>query len=120
MMGNLLAMAAQLIPLQTISLKRYTGRTINDTGREVSAFAAAVSIQASVQPVSRSVYEQFGLDFQKDYITVFSTSLITDVGRDVAPDAITYDGKEYQMLSNQGAWMAYNGWNYLLAVRIDR
>lgn len=120
MMGNLLAMASQLIPLQTIQIKRCTGRTLNDVGLEVSSFAVATSIKASVQPVSRAVYEQFGLDFQKDYVTVFSSSLIVDVGRDVAPDVITYDGKEYQMLSNQGAWMEYNGWNYLLAVRIDR
>lgn len=116
---NLLKMAAQVIGLQTIIWKPFVSRTISDVGIDVPVYGADVSVKASVQPLSRSVYEQYGLDLQKNYMTIYTATNMIDVNRDHASDRIIYGGKTYQLPSNQGDWYAVDGWNSYLAVRID-
>lgn len=116
---NLLAIASRVIGLQTITYKQYLSGTINNVGIRVPTYAADVSVKASVQPVPRSVYEQYGLDLQKSYITIFTSTAMVDLKRDYASDRIGYNGGTYQLPSNQGDWHSVDGWNSYLAVKID-
>jgi hypothetical protein len=111
-------MASSIIGLQSVTWKKYVSRTINDVGKYVSVYDAGTTIKASVQPVSRSVYEQNGLDLQKNYINIYTAEPMVDLKRDHSSDRILYNGGTYQLPSNQGDWFAVDGWNAYLAVQI--
>jgi hypothetical protein len=93
-------------------------RTADDIGILTSTYATAVTIKASIQAVNRSVYEANGLDFNKKYVTIFSQTSFTDIDRDISSDKVTYGGETYQLL-NRADWQGYDGWNYIMGVRID-
>jgi len=116
---NLLLMASRVIGLQSITYKRFIKREVNDIGLDVPTYDTGVTVKASVQPLSRSVYEQFGLDLQKNYITIYTAKNMVDLKRDNSSDIITFNGASYQLPSNQGDWFAVDGWNSYLAVKID-
>lgn len=118
MMGNLLAQALTLIPQQEAQYYAFSGRTADDLGILTSTYDYPVSITASIQPVNRSVYELNGLDFNKEYITIFSSTPFLDVGRDVSSDKVVYNGKTYQLMNSMD-WNSYDNWNYIMGVRID-
>lgn len=116
---NLFHLASSVIGLQQAIWKQYTGRTISDVGIETSAYTAGTPISASVQNVSRSVYEQFGLDLQKNYVMVYTDTDMGDLERGISPDLIVWNGGNYQLESNQSDWYMVDGWNGYLAVKID-
>ena len=116
---NIFRIASSAIGLQSVVWKKYTGRTISDVGIETATYDAGTTIQASVQLVSRSVYEQFGLDLQRNYVMVYTASDMGDLERGISPDIITWGGSTYQIESNQSDWYMVDGWNGYLAVKID-
>lgn len=118
MIHNLLAAAATVLPMQAITYYPYASRAINDVGLEIATYGTAVPLKASVQAVSRSTYEQYGLDLQKKYITVFIQKNLIDIDRGVSGDKIAYNGATFQVESETD-WFAVDNWTYLLAVRID-
>ena len=117
-MGNILAQAMSLIPSQSCLYYKYLSRTADDVGILTSVYATAVTIKASIQAVNRSVYEANGLDFNKKYVTIFSQTPFTDIDRDISSDKVTYGSETYQLL-NRADWQGYDGWNYIMGVRID-
>lgn len=113
--SNLLRRAARLIKLQAVDYYQDAGRTANDIGVDVTAYLPAVSIQASVQPVALDDYQQLGLDFGKNYVTLYSQTPLIGVARDVSGDVFTYNSKVYQVRSPTD-WLAQDGWNAVTAV----
>lgn len=114
---NLLNMALSVIARQTITYYRATGRTLNDVGQDITAYASPVSIVGSLQPVPRQLYEQLGLDLQKSYYTFYTSNNIEDVGRDVSGDQFVFNGQRYQVESDND-WYAQDGWKGVLCVLI--
>lgn len=117
--SNLLRMASRVIKFQDITWLQFTGNTTNNVGIKAPAYDGGTTIQASVQPVSRSIKEEYGLDLQKTYITVFSYNDIEDLQRAKAPDRFIYNGNTFQVESNLGDWFVVDGWSPILAVKID-
>lgn len=117
-MMNLMALASSVIPLQDISYLKNTGRSLNDVGLEIPGYATATTLRGSVQAVSRSVYEQNGLDMSKKYVSLFLEKNFIDLDRGVSGDRFIYNGETYQVESETD-WFNYDGWTYLMAVRID-
>jgi hypothetical protein len=116
---NIFKMASMAIGLQTVTWKKFVSRSISDVGIDIPVYDNGTIIKASIQPVSRSVYEQNGLDLQKNYVTIFTSHELIDVQRDHSSDRIIYNGSTFQLLANQGDWFTVDGWNNYLAVRID-
>jgi len=117
-MGNILAQAMTLIPSQSCSYYKFEARTLNDIGLWTSTYEDPIAIKASIQAVNRSVYEANGLDFNKKYVTIFSQTPFTDIDRDISSDKVTYGNETYQLL-NRMDWQGYDGWNYIMGVKID-
>ena len=115
--GNVLNRAFRLIKPQSISYRAFAGRVTNEIGLDVSEYADPVDIQASVQAVPRSTYEQLGLDFQKRYITIYTKAAIADLKRGVSGDMAEFDGKTYQAVSATD-WMGMDGWQSILCVEV--
>ena len=114
---NLLRMASTIILKQPIKYYRALGRILNSIGEDVTQYAPYKTIYGSWQPVPRRLYEQFGLDFQKDYFMLYTSNNVIDVGRDVSGDQVSFRGQRYQCESNN-EWYQLDGWSGILCVHI--
>ncbi len=116
--SNLLNIALRAIRSQTIQYYVYTGRAPDSVGREVATFASPVSILGSFQPVSRAVYQQYGLDVSKNYYMFYVQTNALALERNVSGDQIAFNGQRFQCQSETN-WFAMDGWTGILVVRID-
>ena len=115
--GNLLNSALSVIGKQTFQYRRFSGRSTNAIGLDVSTYDPPVTLQGSVQPVPRTLYQANGLDFQCNYINVYVSRAILDIARDVAGDQIIFQGNTYQCVSRT-PWAGIDGWDAVLAVQV--
>lgn len=118
MIYNVLAMAQTQIPTVDVMYYRFNDRSVDTIGIFTSTYEEPIAIKANVHPVPRSVYQEQGLDLNKEYIQIFTQVQINDLDRDASSDKLIYQGKNYQVY-NEADWVPYNGWNYFKAVRID-
>lgn len=115
--SNLLAMALRVIAPQSVLYSRFVSRTANAAGKYVTTYADPVSLQGSFQAVPRNLYQQFGLDLQKNYNAFYASQNIIDVNRNVSGDQLTYQGRKYQCESIT-PWFFQDGWVGVLVVDI--
>ncbi len=115
--GNILNLALSIIGNQSFQYKAFLARTPNEIGLDVSTYATPVTLNGNVQPVPRQLYQQYGLDFQRNYFTFFVSKNILDVDRDVSGDQIISGGVTFQVISKTD-WYAANGWDSFLAVQV--
>lgn len=116
-LGNLLALAQGVVGVQPVTWERFTGRAENAAGYSVNSYAPAVPIQGTVQPVPQALYQRLGLDFKREYVTLYTVAGVVSVGRDESGDRITHDGKTY-LCESSTDWQAQAGWSSVLAVRV--
>lgn len=114
---NLLNLALSVIQQQTVIYYKFDERTVNDVGQYQSSFENGVEIVGSFQPVPRNLYRTYGLDFQKEYYTFYTSNDLLDLQRDVSGDQIEFMGKRYQCESNND-WFKLDGWKGVLCVNI--
>lgn len=114
---NLLNMAFRVIAQQALVYYHYLGRTQNSVGQDVSQYSEGRKIVGSFQPIQRVLYEQLGLDLQKDYWNFYASSNLQDVARMVAGDQIAFNGNRYQCESDTD-WFQIDGWKGALFVHI--
>lgn len=114
---NLLNIALRVIKEQTIQYYQFDTRTLNSVGQYETVFLEPVNIVGSFQPVPRSLYRTYGLDFQKEYYTFYTSNDLLDLTRDVSGDQIMFMGKRYQCQSNND-WFKLDGWKGVLCVNI--
>jgi hypothetical protein len=115
--ANILSMAMSVIGKSSFSYLAFASRTPNAIGQDVTKYEPPVTLQGSVQPVPRSLYQQYGLDFQRNYLNVYVSKAVLDVERDVSGDMIVFNGNSYQCLSVT-PWVAIDGWNAVLCVQV--
>ena len=115
--GNLLNMALSLIPKQNFAYYANTGRTTQANGQYLAAYASPLSLSGSVQPVPKTLYEMYGLDFAKNYFTFFVSQSVMDIARNYSGDAFVYNGVHYQCVQKTD-WFQYNGWVAILAIQV--
>lgn len=116
--SNILLMALSAIARTPVIYYADLGRNTTPTGRDVTNFAAPVTVTDSqAQPVPRNRYQQLGLDYQKNYLTWYVSQQVVDLERDVSGDQITFQGRRWQCKSNT-AWFGVDGWNEVTCVDI--
>lgn len=115
--SNLLVRASRLIGLATVQYLKDMGRTTNEIGLDVTTYADPIDVRGSLQSVPRSVYQAYGLDFQKNYLMFYTTTDVIDLSRDVSGDQLQYGGKKYQLVSETD-WMQIDGWTGVLCVQV--
>lgn len=116
--SNLLKQAFSLIAQQTFDYYEFVSRTPNAVGQDVTTYAAPVAVLGSVQPVPRNLFQQNGLDFQRNYVNVYLQQGVIDVDRDVSGDQIVFQSNRYQVMSKT-PWFGIDGWDAMLCVQID-
>lgn len=115
--SNLLKRAAKLLKFGQIQYFAASGRTLNAAKQWVPTYAAAKPLSASVQPVNRARYAQFGLDFAKFYVNVWASVEAVDVQRDSSGDRFIHNGDLFKFVDGQD-WFVQDGWAQGLGVRI--
>lgn len=116
--SNILLAALTQITPQELKIYRFAGRTKNTIGQWVTSYAPAETILGSVQAVPRSVYQNIGLDYQKNYMYCFMVGDFSDIKRGESGDQMEYGGKRWQFLS-EADWSNQDGWVYELAVEVE-
>ncbi len=70
--ANILTTALSIIAKQSFSYYQFQSRTPNAIGQDVATYAEPITLTGSVQPVPRTLYQDYGLDFQRNYINVYA------------------------------------------------
>lgn len=117
--SNLLNEALALIGPQPILYFPYVTRTKLANGQWATTYSAGQPIQGSVQPVARTLYSIYGLDFQKNYYMFFIQRNVIDVARNVAGDQFEYQGKNFQSVSKTN-WFGADGWDEILCAQVAK
>lgn len=117
--SNLFKRAARLIKLGPVDYYPAAARSLNAVGQWVPTFTGPQTIQASVQAVPRDTYVRLGLDLQRNYVTVYAAINAIDLERDSSGDRFVFDGRMYQLESNN-SWYIRDGWVEALAVEVAR
>lgn len=107
--SNLLDLALSVISPQQVEYQQFLGRALNENGIEVATYATPITISGSLQPVPRRLYEQYGLNIDKTYYTLYTSGVIQDVTRNVSGDQMIYGGKTFTAES-QNEWTPIDGW----------
>lgn len=114
---NLLNKALTIIAKQQVEYVKFLERNLNDEGIWVPTYLPPAPLLGSFQAVPRRLYQQYGLDLQKNYATFYVSANLTDLRRDVSCDQISYDGKVYAVESAND-WFAMDGWEGVLCVEV--
>lgn len=115
--SNLLNTALRVIGNQTFTYTPYVSRSTTANGMYLSTYGDSQQLTGSVHPVPRKLYDDLGLDFQKNYVKVHVSANLIDIARDVSGDKIVFNGVNYQVESRT-PWFSIDGWNSLLCVQV--
>lgn len=115
--SNLLAMALKVISPSTFLLFPSPSRALNSIGMYVSSYSPPLTLSGSVQAVNRNVYQQLGLDLQKNYIEIWVSADANDIARGRSGDKVVWQGYEYQLVTEVN-WRKIDGWISVMAVEV--
>lgn len=130
--SNILKTALSVIGSQTVNWLQFVSQSEGPTGLSTAMYATSQTIKlGSLQPVPRSRYEAYGLDWQKSYVTWFvpnvnalSITRNPDQSGDVIEWPVNNDGslitgksRRYQLVGDT-PWTYVDGWTYVLGVDI--
>jgi hypothetical protein len=116
-LGNLLNKALTLIPKQSFQYFANTGRILQPNGQYLAIYASPRALTGSVQPVPKTLYEKYGLEFNLNYFTFFVSRNAMDVTRNLSGDAFFYND-DYFQCEQKTDWFAYDGWVSILAIQV--
>lgn len=115
--SNLYLMARRLIGGGVVRYQYYVSRELNAAKQWVSTYAAAFDMDVSIQAVDRNSYVEYGLDFQKNYVRIYTNDNVVDIERDSSGDRFWWNGRFYQ-LESQNPWFQIDGWSSALGVDV--
>lgn len=102
---------------KTFQFLKYKGAAIDPMGRDVPEFEDPVTLTGSIQPVSNKMYEQLGLDLNKNYKVIYSPALMQSIAENLQPDRIVFENRTYEITENKD-WYSSNGWTKVIAVEL--
>lgn len=115
--NNLLNRALRLIPPETFQHVRFNGDTLNDFGVSVPNYSEPITLKGSVQVPELVLYQQLGLELEKNYRIFYGAQLVQGNETQRQPDRFIYKSKTYEVVKNT-PWFEYDGWCGVLAVEI--
>lgn len=96
---------------------KFKGSTLDEFGRDIPEYFTPVTYTGSIQAVPNKMYEQLGLELDKNYKTVFCPQLMQSLAEQTQSDIIVYDNKKFQIIENKN-WFNQNGYTKILMVEI--
>lgn len=117
--SNILNLALTAIAPAPFVYRAYNGRNKNGVGLYVPLYAEPVTLKGSIQAVNKQVYQNLGLDYTKNYVSVFVSADLIDLGRNQSGSIIEWQGKAWQ-LTSETDWFKIDGWVKVLAVEVPQ
>lgn len=102
---------------KTFEFYKFKGSTLDEFGRDIPEYFTPVVYTGSIQAVPNKLYEQLGLELDKNYKTVFCPQLMQSLAEQTQSDIIVYDNKKFQIIENKN-WFNQNGYTKILMVEI--
>jgi hypothetical protein len=115
--SGILNAALSVIASQPFQYFPFATRTVQSNGQYRSTYFAPQTVRGSVQAVPRNLFQEYGLDFQRNYFKFFISKRIMDVSRDTSGDMFVFECKNFQVLSIT-PWHGIDGWVEVLAVQV--
>lgn len=116
--SNLLNLALSVIAPQQFQYYAFVSRALQKIGQYIATYAAPVGLRGSVQPVPRQLYQQYGLDFTKNYFVFYVSQSAIDIERDVSGDLMNFAGNTYQCVQKTD-WFVQDGWIGIICAQIQ-
>lgn len=120
--SNLLKKALKLIPGESYQYLKFRGEEVNSFGVSVPTYENAITItpqNGMVQSAENSLYQQMGLDLDKNYKIFYGAVDIKGNEAQPQPDKFIYNGKTYETVKNSD-WFNYDGWCGVLAAEVKK
>lgn len=117
--SNLLNKALKLIPPEQYQYLQFISQEPNEMGIMTATYKDPEIILGSVQSPENSLYQQMGLDLDKNYKIFYGAISIKGNEENPQPDRFIYDGKTYETVKNSD-WFIYDRWCGVLAVELKR
>lgn len=102
---------------QQFEFYQFQGSTLDDLGRDIPQYSDPMNLKGSIQAVPNKMYEQLGLDLEKNYITVFCPQLIQSLAQNSQPDKIIWNNRTFEAVETKD-WTNLNGYTKALFVEI--
>ena len=115
MFGNLLNIAAKVIPQQKAQWYQFQDREADDLGKWINRYKEPVPISGSWQAVDTRDIKNMGLDLAKVYRQLYTSHYIKGVNRGSAPDYVVFNGKRYEVVGDAD-WYVQDGWKGLVCI----
>ncbi|MDR0805948.1 MAG: hypothetical protein LBN41_04260 [Enterobacteriaceae bacterium] len=115
MFGNLLNIAARVIPQQSVTWYQFTERETDELGRWNNQYAEPVLITGSWQAVDVQDVLEMGLDTSKIYRQLYTSNPVSGVNRGSSPDYLVSGGKRYEVVGDAD-WYTQDGWKGLVCM----
>lgn len=113
--SNLLEEALTVTAAQTVLYFQFDARVQNAVGQDVAVYKIPVEVSGSLQPVPKTLYQDYGLDLKRSYVVFYASKNILPVARNTSGDKIVYGGKTYVCESDTD-WVLQDGWKGTLFV----
>lgn len=114
---NLLKQALKLIPPEKFEYLKFKSETVNSFGISLPTYAEPVTVSGSAQTPELYLYQQLGLELEKNYRTFYASIDIKGNEVNPQPDRFIYKGRVYEVVKNS-PWFEYDGWCGVLAVEL--
>lgn len=102
---------------QQFEFYQFQGSTLDDLGRDIPQYSDPINLKGSIQAVPNKMYEQLGLDLEKNYITVFCPQLIQSLAQNSQPDKIIWNNRTFEAVETKD-WTNLNGYTKALFAEI--
>lgn len=102
---------------QQFEFYQFQGSTLDDLGRDIPQYSDPINLKGSIQAVPNKMYEQLGLDLEKNYITVFCPQLIQSLAQNSQPDKIIWNNRTFEAIETKD-WTNLNGYTKALFAEI--
>lgn len=107
---------SNLIKKQKFTIKRFEGEAIDESGFRTKSRGIPEEGSGVIQFVPKNVYQEFGLDFTKVYLTIHTDLNLDCIDRGSDGDIINYLGVDYLAKSDTQA--DKYGFRVVTAVRL--
>lgn len=102
-----------------IEYDEQTETEINELGFEVPVISFQAEYTGSIQAVSNKMFEQMGLDLNKNYKLVYCPQLVQSLAEKDVTGQVLYNNRTWDVIENQN-WWETNGFTKFIMVEIKR
>lgn len=114
---NLLALAHQLIPKQTIVYTQWKGKNRNSIGLDVDEYNAPENRRVKISPIKKDIYREHGLTYKRNYVLLHSIKNVLGLSRISNGDRFSFNSRIYQ-IESKSRWQIIANWDSYICIEI--